>query len=210
MTDECVGHMTERVVIPPAEEIDLVERRYTDKKPGEAWPFEQTDDLISPLLPVGEGYKFHATGLTHDERGYPVINAEAQEKIVRRLIDKVRKHADEIIWLEEDGVDGSEVVVMAYGISARVVQPAIAKAREHGIKVGFIKMVTVWPFPEKRVKELAGQVNAMIMVEMNYGQVFLEMDRCAAGQCGTSVVGHAGGTVHNPDDIYDAIRGAAK
>ena len=98
MTDECVGHMTEKVVIPPAEEIELVERTYTDKKPGEAWPFDLMESKLTPMLPVGEGYKFHVTGLTHDDRGYPVINAEAQEKNVRHLVDKVMKHADDIIW----------------------------------------------------------------------------------------------------------------
>lgn len=210
MTDECVGHMTERVVIPPAEEIELVERRYTDKEPGEAWPYEPTEGGVSPFLPVGKGYKFHVTGLTHDYRGYPVINAETQETNVRRLIDKVNNHVDEIIWLEEKDVEGAEIVVMAYGISSRVIQPAITKARKEGIKVGQIKMVTVWPFPEKRVRELAGQVKSLIMVEMNYGQVFLEMDRCAAGKCQTYLVGHAGGTVHKPDDIYKIIKEAVK
>ena len=210
MTDECVGHMTEKVVIPPADEIELVERKYTKKKPGEAWPYESNGDGISPLLPVGKGYKFHITGLTHDEKGYPVINAKAHEWNVRRLMDKVNKHVDDIIWLQEQDVDDSEVVVMAYGISSRVMQPAIARARKEGIKVGQIKMVTVWPFPEKRVRELASKVKSLVMVEMNLGQVFLEMDRCAAGKCSTHLVGHAGGTVHKPDEIYDAIKEAAK
>jgi 2-oxoglutarate ferredoxin oxidoreductase subunit alpha len=210
MTDECVGHMTEKVVIPPAEEIELVERRYTDKKPGEAWPFQENGDSIPPMLPVGKGYKFHITGLTHDHRGYPVISAEAQEKNVRHLVDKIKKNADDIIWLEEQDVDDAEVVVMAYGISSRVMQPAIAKARKAGMKVGQIKMVTVWPFPEKRVRELAGKVNAMIMVEMNYGQVYWEMERCAAGKCRSYLVGHAGGTVHDPADIYETIKEAIK
>jgi len=210
MTDECVGHMTEKVVIPPPEEIELIARRYTDKKPDEALPFELTDDLVSPMLPVGKGYKFHVTGLTHDERGYPVINAEAQEKNVVRLMDKVNKHADDIIWLEESDVEDAEVVIMAYGISSRVVKPAIARAQKKGIKVGEVKMVTVWPFPEKRVKELASKVKALIMVEMNYGQVFLEMDRIVGGKCATYLAGHAGGTVHKPDDVYRIIKEAVK
>lgn len=210
MTDECVGHMTEKVVIPPPEEIELVERRYTTRKPGEAWPYEEADGLIPPMTPVGEGYKFHITGLTHDHRGYPVINAEAQEKNIRRLVDKVRVNAEEIIRLEEEEVEGAEVVVMAYGITSRVIQPAIARARADGIKVGRIKMVTIWPFPEKRVLELAGKVKALVMVEMNCGQVFLEMNRCAAGKCGTYLAGHAGGTVHDPDDVYNTIKEAVK
>jgi 2-oxoglutarate ferredoxin oxidoreductase subunit alpha len=210
MTDECVGHMTEKVVIPPPDEIELMERRYTDKKPGETWPYDEGEDGIAPLLPVGKGYKFHVTGLTHDHRGYPIINAEAQHQNVRHLIDKVTRHADDIIWLQEDEVDGAEIVVMAYGISSRVVQPAVAKARKEGLKVGLLKMVTVWPFCEKRVRELATQCKALIMVEMNFGQVFLEMDRCAAGKCRTYLVGHAGGTVHNPEDVYNTIKEAAK
>jgi len=210
MTDECVGHMTEKVVIPSAEEIELVERRYTNKKPGEAWPFEANGNDIAPMLPVGKGYKFHVTGLTHDYRGYPIINAEVQEKNVRHLIDKVKKHTDDIIWIEEKDVEGAELVVMSYGISSRVVQPAVEKAKKNGIKIGQIKMVTVWPFPEKRVRELAKKVKALVMVEMNYGQVFLEMDRCAAGKCKTYLCGHAGGTVHKPEDIYQTIKEAVK
>lgn len=210
MTDECVGHMTEKVVIPEPEKIDLIERRFTDKKPGEAWPFEWDEDPIPPLLPVGKGYKFHVTGLTHDKKGYPVINAEAQDINVRHLINKVKNNVDDIIWLEEKDIDDAEVIVMSYGISSRVSQPAIAKARKEGIKVGQIRMISVWPFPEKRVRELAEKVKALIMVELNFGQVFLEMDRCSRGKCNTLLVPHAGGTVHNPEDIYNTIKEAVK
>ena len=210
MTDECVGHMTEKVVIPPADEIELVERKFTDKKPGEAWPFEWNNGDIPPMLPVGKGYKFHITGLTHDEKGYPVINAEAQKKNVSKLMNKVRNNVDDIIWLEEQDTEDAEIIVMSYGISSRVAQPAIAKAKEEGIKIGQIRMITVWPFPEKRVRELAKKVKAMVMVELNYGQVFLEMDRCAAGNCRTSLIPHAGGTVHKPDDIYKVIKDVLK
>jgi 2-oxoglutarate ferredoxin oxidoreductase subunit alpha len=139
-----------------------------------------------------------------------VINAEAQKENVQHLMDKVRDNVDDIVWLEERDVDDAEIVVMAYGISSRVMQPAIAKARKEGIKVGQIKMVTVWPFPEKRVRELAGKLKAMVMVEMNYGQVYYEMDRVTAGKCKTFLVGHAGGTVHNPEDIYKVIKEAVK
>jgi 2-oxoglutarate ferredoxin oxidoreductase subunit alpha len=210
MTDECVGHMTEKVVIPPAEEIEIIERRYTDKKPGETGPYDGIGDVVPPMLPVGKGYRFHVTGLTHDERGYPIISADAQEKNVHHLMDKVNKNVDDIIWLEEKDVEGAEIVILAYGISSRVMQPAITKAKKDGIKIGQIKMVTVWPFPEKRIRELASKVKALIMVEMNLGQVYYEMERCAAGKCKTHLVGHAGGTVHKPDDIYKVIKEAVK
>ncbi len=214
MTDECVGHMTEKVVIPEAGQIDLIERRFTDKKPGEAWPYDfdgnGSSGVPSPMLPVGKGFRFHVTGLTHDTRGYPVINAEAQKINIIHLMDKIRKHADEIIWLEEKDVDDAEIVIMAYGISSRVMQPAIARARKEGIKVGQIKMVTVWPFPEQRVRELASKVKSLIMVEMNMGQVYYEMERCVAGKCKTFLVPHPGGTVHKPEEIYTVIKEAVK
>jgi 2-oxoglutarate ferredoxin oxidoreductase subunit alpha len=212
MTDECVGHMTEKVIIPPAEEIELFERPYTSKKPGEAWPFEWNGKGkgVPPMLPVGKGYKFHVTGLTHDTRGYPIINADAQAVNVKHLLDKINNNVDDIIWLEEQDVDGADVVVMAYGISSRVMQPAISRAKKEGIKIGQIKMVTVWPFPEKRVRELAGKVKSLVMVEMNFGQVYLDMERCAAGKCKTFLAPHAGGTVHKPDDIYKVIKEAVK
>ncbi|MEE9555129.1 MAG: 2-oxoacid:acceptor oxidoreductase subunit alpha [candidate division Zixibacteria bacterium] len=210
MTDECVGHMTEKVVIPPADEIDLIERNYTKKKPGEAWPFETNGNGQPPMLPVGEGYKFHVTGLTHDHKGYPVITADAHKINVDHLMAKVMDNVDDIIWLEERDVDGADIVVMAYGISSRVMQPAITKAQKEGLKVGQIKMVTVWPFPEKRVRELAEKVKALVMVEMNLGQVYYEMDRIAAGKCKTYLVGSTGGTVHKPEDIYNIIKEAAK
>jgi len=210
MSDECVGHMTEKVVIPAAEDIDLVERVYTTKSPGETWPFELMGKGITPMQPVGQGHKFHVTGLTHDYRGYPVINAEAQDKNIRHLVDKIRNHVDEITRLGEKDLEDAEIIVMSYGISSRVVQPAVARARKEGIKVGQLRLVTVWPFPEKRVRELAGKVKAMLMVEMNMGQVYFEMERCAAGQTKCYLAPHPGGTVHNPEDIYKTIKEAVK
>jgi 2-oxoglutarate ferredoxin oxidoreductase subunit alpha len=210
MTDECVGHMTERVVIPEADQIELEPRRYTKKKPGEGWPFEHNGSDIPPMLPIGEGYRFHVTGLTHDYRGYPVIDAEAQKWKVEHLMDKVRKHADEIIRYEQEGVEDAEVVVMAYGISSRVVRRAIDQARSDGIKVGLVKLITIWPFAEKLVAELSARVKSLVMVELNMGQLYYEMERCAKGRCKTTLVGHTGGAVHKPEVIYAAIKEAAQ
>jgi 2-oxoglutarate ferredoxin oxidoreductase subunit alpha len=210
MTDECIGHMTEKVVIPKAEDIQLEPRHYTKKKPGEAGPFENETFDIPPLLPVGEGYHFHVTGLTHDQRGYPVINPEAQAWKVQHLVDKVRLHADEIIRFEEEEVEGADVVVVAYGISSRVVRPAIDEARKQGIKVGLLKLITIWPFPESHIRQLAQKVKSIVTVEMNMGQVHFEVERCVQGKCATHLVGHTGGTIHRPDAIMAAIKESAQ
>ena len=209
MMDECVGHMTEKVVIPPAEEIEIAPRRITTLPPEEYWPYVPDKDLVPPMPPVGEGYKFHVTGLTHDYRGYPVMNAECQQTCVSRLIEKITKNADDIIITNETDIDDADVVVVSYGITSRVTLPAIEKARREGIKVGHLRLITIWPFPEKRVRELAGKIKAFVVPEINAGQIVLEVERCAAGQCPSYKASHLGGWVHDPDDIYKVIKEAA-
>ena len=210
MTDECVGHMTEKVVIPPADKIEIVERKWYKGPKSKYLPFMCNEDLVPPMVKAGDGYKFHVTGLTHDEKGYPVINAECQEMCVRRLVDKIRKNAEDIIRIEEDATEKADVVVISYGITSRVALKAIADARKKGIKVGTLRLVTVWPFPERRVKQLAEKVKAFVVPEINYGQVVLEVERCAAGKANTILVPHGGGWVHDPEDILKAIKEAAK
>ncbi len=210
MMDECVGHMTEKVVIPHAEDIEITPRRFTKLPPEEYLPYKPCEDLVPEMIKAGDGYKIHTTGLTHDERGYPVMTPEMQDTLVRRLMDKINKNVDDIIEIEEENVEDADVIVMAYGITSRVTQPAIARAREKGIKVGFIKMITVWPFPEKRIKQLAEKVKAFVMPEINMGQVVLELERVVNGKAKTFLIPHAGGWVHEPDDIYKVIEEAVK
>ena len=210
LMDECVGHMTEKVVIPPASEIPVVKRRLTQKKPGEYLPYDPGVDGVPEFARAGDGYRFHVTGLTHDERGYPVMTAECQDRCVRRIVDKVRSNADRIARFEEEDTRGADVVVVAYGITARVARMAIETAREKGVKVGFLRLVVVWPFPETRIRDLAGRVKAFVVPEINLGQMVLEVERCAGGRARTVSVPHPGGTVHDPEDICRAILEAAR
>jgi 2-oxoglutarate/2-oxoacid ferredoxin oxidoreductase subunit alpha len=210
MMDECVGHMTERVDIPPADQIEVVPRRFTKKPHGEYLPYEPGENMVPDMVKAGTGHRFHITGLTHDERGYPVINAAAQEKMVHRLIDKIRLQADKIVRYEEEQVEGADVVLMSYGITYRVALRAMELARARGVKVGSLRLIVCWPFPEKRVAEIAQKAKAMVMVEMNMGQMYLEMDRAAKNRCKTVLVPHAGGTVHDPEVILAAIMEAVR
>lgn len=210
MMDECVGHMTERVVIPPADQIEIIPRRFTTAKPGEYLPFKPDPDLVPPIVKAGDGYRVHITGLTHDERGYPVMNADCQEKCVHRLVDKIRKNADKIVKFEEEGTDDCDVVVVSYGITSRVALRSIEMAKQKGVKVGHLRLITAWPFPEKRVKELAQKVKAFVIPELNYGQMFFELERVVGGKADVHLVPHGGGTVHNPVTIYNCIMEAVK
>jgi 2-oxoglutarate ferredoxin oxidoreductase subunit alpha len=207
LMDECVGHMNEKVVIPKAEEIQVVPRRYTQSKPGSYFPYRpEYDGYIPGMVKAGDGYFFHTTGLTHDERGYPDMNAAAQEKLVRRLVDKIRKNADAIVRYEEDGLEDADVVVVAYGITSRVAYAAVEMARQRGLKVGVLRPITIWPFPERKVRELSKRVKAFVVAELNYGQISLEVERLAAGRGSRTVLaGHGGGTVHEPEAILEKI-----
>ena len=210
MMDECVGHMTERVDIPSAEEIEVRARRYTTKSAEDFLPYEPGEGMVPDMMKAGDNLRFHVTGLTHDAKGYPVISPEMQAENIGRIVDKIRLQADDIIRYEEDQVEDADVVIVAYGITYRVALRAVAMARKEGAKVGIHRLVVCWPFPEKRIRELAGMGKALVMPEMNLGQMYYEMERCAAGQTKTVLVPHHGGTVHDPAVIYNAIMEASR
>lgn len=210
MADAEVGHMTEKVVIPPPEKIPLYPRRKPKVPPGAGFrPFEPGEDLVPPMPVAGEGYRIHVTGLTHDERGYPAMSEEAQDHLVRRLVEKIRRNRDRILQVEERDLEDAEVVICAYGISARTAQWPLEQARREGIRVGMLRLITVWPFPEEHVRVLARRVRAFVVPEINMGQIALEVERCAAGQAPVYLVPHAGGGIHRPEQVLAAIRRAA-
>jgi 2-oxoglutarate ferredoxin oxidoreductase subunit alpha len=210
MLDECVGHMTEKVLIPEADKIEVVPRRLTSKSPQEFLPYRVNGGMVPEFARAGDGYRFHTTGLTHDERGYPDMSVECQKKSVTRLVEKIRSNADRIVRFEEAKTRGAEVVVVSYGITSRVTREGIDLARRQGVKVGHIRLVVAWPFPEKRIRQLAGKVKAFVVPEVNLGQMVLEVERCAAGQAPAIAVSHAGGGVHDPEEIGAAIVRAAQ
>jgi 2-oxoglutarate ferredoxin oxidoreductase subunit alpha len=133
------------------------------------------------------------------------MTAECQQELVPRLVQKIRANSAEIIHIEESGVEGAEVVLLSYGITSRVARAAVQKARKEGRKVGELRLITLWPFPEERIRELADSIAGFVVPEINLGQMALEVERCAAGKTRTRHVPHAGGWVHDPEDIYQAI-----
>jgi 2-oxoglutarate ferredoxin oxidoreductase subunit alpha len=210
MLDECVGHMTEKVVIPEAGQISITPRRFTQAPPAEYRPFEPRADLVPDMVKAGDGYRFHVTGLTHDERGYPSMTVDTQDRMVRRLLDKLKPLADSRAMFETENLDDADVVVVSYGITSRVAQRAIQLARARGAKVGKFRIISAWPFPEPHIARIASQVKAFVVPELNMGQMALEVARAAAGKAAVIPVSHAGGGVHNPDVILKAILEAAR
>jgi 2-oxoglutarate/2-oxoacid ferredoxin oxidoreductase subunit alpha len=203
--DEVVGHMTEKVVIPKREELKIVERPRPRQKPAEYLPFDSAGPLPAPMAVAGQGYHVHVTGLTHDERGYPVITDAVQERNVRHIVDKIRKNAHKIIQVETIGLDDAEVVVVAYGCTARVARQAVEDLRTRGHKAGYVRLITLWPFPSNLIRNLAKQVKAFIVPEINYGQMAYEVERTSQGKAEVVLMALMGGSIHTPSEIEDAV-----
>lgn len=205
MADEVVGHMVERVEIPPAEQIEHWERKRPKVPPnGKFDPFKADKDLVPPMVHAGEGYRIHYTGLTHDEHGYPDMSAETHHRLVTRLVEKVRHNAPYFTHYEGYYLEDAEIAVVAFGCTARSARRAVRLARQEGIPVGLLRLVSIWPFPENAVRKLLPQVSKFIVAEMNLGQISREVERVIR----TPVRGvyHAGGAMIPPEPILDAIQ----
>lgn len=209
MADEVVGHMVERVVIPETDQIPTWERKRPNGKEKDHFkPFEITDpDLVPPMVHAGDGYRIHYTGLTHDEHGYPDMSPVTHQSLVTRLTDKIRVNVDEIIQIEESFMEGARIVVIAYGSTARSARRAVKEARNLGIPAGFLRLISVWPFPEKKVQELALEIDSFIVAEMNLGQIVHEVERLVHQP--VTGIHHAGGAMMSPDSILQAIQEVA-
>jgi len=206
LVDEIVAHMWEKVVILSSEKIKIANRKKPNVPTEKYMPFMPDDNLVPPMACFGEGFSFHATGLTHDEHGYPQTqSSEVQQRLVNRLCDKIRKNADKIIRVEEVMLDDADMVVVAYGIVARAALSAVRKARAEGIKAGLLRLITLWPFPEKHVGKIAKQAKAIVVAEMNCGQLVREVER-SAKETPVVFLSKLGEDPHTPIEILDAIR----
>jgi 2-oxoglutarate ferredoxin oxidoreductase subunit alpha len=206
MTDEIVGHLSERVVIPEAKAIKTASRTKPKGRKDRFKPYAPGPNGVAPMAAAGDGYNIHVTGLTHDEKGYPVMTVEAQDEMMTRLVDKVRKNLDHIIRTESYRLDDAEIVIVSYGVSSRTSQAAVDEAREQGIKAGLLRLITIWPFAEDQIRELAKRVKGFVTVEINLGQIHREVERCAAGAVPAFLVGHPGGTIIPPERVIDTLK----
>jgi len=206
MTDEMIGHLSERVVIPEAKTIKTVTRSRPKGRKDRFNPFEPGPNGVAPMAAAGEGYHIHVTGLTHDNRGYPVMTVETQEWMMDQIVGKIRRNLDDIIRTEAYRLDDAEIVIVSYGVSARTSLAAVDEARDLGIKAGLLRLITVWPFPENQIRELANRIKGFITVELNLGQIHLEVERCTAGKVPASLVGHPGGTIITPERVIEALK----
>ena len=204
MADEIVGHMREKITIP--EKTEIVPRNMPKEGPETFLPFKAAPDGTSPMPSFGDGYKLQVTGLTHDERGYPDASTpQTHSKLVNRLVNKILSKTNELASVKSMYTDDADVLVVSYGAPSRSVTTAVKKARESGIKAGFIKLETVWPFPEDILREAALNAHRVVVVEMNLGQIFHEVQRVLRDH-EVELIPKIGGEMHKPEEILRVIQ----
>ncbi|MBD3191925.1 MAG: 2-oxoacid:acceptor oxidoreductase subunit alpha [Candidatus Heimdallarchaeota archaeon] len=210
LTDESICHMMEKLVIPPKSKINQKYRKKPRCNPENYLSFKAGKDLIPSMATAGEGYNVFVTGLTHDEKGYPEISAEAQEKLVKRLCDKILLNEEKIRKTESYLVDDADILVISFGITSRSAKGAINLAREKGIKAGLLRLITIWPFPVSLVQELADKVKAIVVAEINNGQIVKEVREVTQRSVPVILSSKLGGIVHTPKEILSKIEEANK
>lgn len=206
LLDEIIGHVYEKVSLPDPDSLKIINRKKPDCKPEEYLAYKIDDTLIPAMANFGEGYRYHVTGLVHDETGFPTNDTKKIDAMLNRLLGKLDKYQDEILQWEETDLEDAEIAIVTYGSSARSSRVALRKAREEGIPAGMLRIQTLWPFPTRAINQLARQVSHIIVPELNLGQIAHEVEHAVAGQCPVLRENRINGDPIHPDDILKKIK----
>lgn len=209
MADEVLGHMREKITIPDPSSYKLVDRKKPTVCPDEFVPYRPDEDDIPPMPAFGDGYRWHVTGLTSNEWGFPTNDAPDIDLKANRIIRKVDRFRDDIVRYKEEYMDDAEVAVVSYGSVYRSALRAIRELREQGVKVGHFRPITLWPFPDKEIAELSKRVKYIIVPELNAGQMVLEVERAVKNNCEVIQKSLINGELYKPAEIMSFIKEVA-
>lgn len=205
LTDEIIGHMREKIIIPEEGALEIWDRPRTTVPPEKYKPYDTSAGIIPPIADFGTGYRWHVTGLNHDETGFPTNNPSLVQPEEERLLAKVTENLKVIEKYEYLPKKGSKIGIVAYGSSARSAKSAISQALERDIPIDFLRPITLWPYPEEPTREMAQNVDVIIVPEMNLGQMIHEVQRCIEGRAKVVGVNRADGEPITPEQILDRI-----
>jgi len=205
LMDEVVGHMREKIQLPPEKGVPVMNRLRPTVPPEWYAPYEDTPSRVPAMAAFGDGYRYHITGLVHDTQGFPTGKTAEIQALMSRLSEKITKNRKDIVMVDNDFMDDAEVAVVAYGSVARSARRAVVLARNGGVKAGLVRPVTLWPFPQLAINRLAERMEAIIIPEMNLGQYLREVERHAHGGCRIVPVSCVDGTLHTPEVILRTI-----
>jgi 2-oxoglutarate ferredoxin oxidoreductase subunit alpha len=208
LLDETIGHMSGKAILPTKEEVKagIKLRKTFDGAPSEYKPYECENDQPAVLNPMFKGYRYHFTGLHHDETGHPTEDEQKCDDLINRLFRKVENHTDEIELNEEYMLDDAEIMIIAYGSMALSVKEAVNRLRAEGIKVGMFRPITLWPSPAKRIKELCDKIQKVLVTELNLGQYLEEIER-VSGRRDFTTLFKANGRPIAPIEIVEKVKG---
>jgi 2-oxoglutarate ferredoxin oxidoreductase subunit alpha len=204
--DEVVGHLIETVELPAPGAVEVVERTWESGPPENHQPYAAGDDGVPLMARPGDGYRTHMTGLTHAEDGFPTQDPSAVDRVMRRLLGKLDRHREAIESFETIECEDAEVLIVAYGITARSARRAVRQAREHGVRAGLFRPITMWPFPERAFRDVAGRAAAVLVPEMSAGQLCLEVDRHCTPAGGVERLTRVDGQPIEPAEILERVR----
>jgi len=207
MTDEIIAHLNEKIELPEPSTIKIINRQKPTVPPEKYVPYAMTDTDIPPMANFGEGYRYHVTGLAHDETGFPTNDPAKIEEQLLRINRKIERYRDEIVEVEEFATEKMEVLVIAYGATARSAKKAVQLARENGRRAGLLKLKTIWPFPEKEIAQLAQKVSRIVVPELNLGQIAHEVEWATCRALPVVRVNRINGEPITPHEILQAIVG---
>ena len=206
LTDELVGHLTERLEIPDKLNIEIINRLQPTVSPDKYLPYENTESMIPPMANFGEGYRYHVTGLVHDETGFPTNDSDKATEMLMRLHNKIGKNTDDIIEVEHINIDNDmDTLIIAYGSSARSARRALISAREEGHKAGMLILKTIWPFPEKEIQSAVKNAKKIIVPELNLGQISHEVEWATNRALPVHKINRINGESIKPSEIYKLI-----
>jgi 2-oxoglutarate ferredoxin oxidoreductase subunit alpha len=206
--DEITAHMREKIELPDPSRLNVVDRRKPKLAPGEPYfPYDPGPDLVPAMANYGEGYRYHMTGLNHDNTGFPTGNAELMEAGNRRLLDKIEANKDKLLRYETYRTEDAEILIVAYGSSARSARRAVDDAREKGVKVGLFRVITLYPIPDEAIRQAASKVRRVIVPEMNLGQYVMVVQRVLGHAVPVSGIHQVNGEPIQPSRILAHILG---
>ncbi|HOO55845.1 MAG TPA: 2-oxoacid:acceptor oxidoreductase subunit alpha [bacterium] len=205
LMDEVIGHMRETVWMPPEENLPVINRIRPSVPPEWYKPYEVTPTNVPPMAAFGDGYRYHITGLVHDQNGFPTRRPDEVKEFRARLRDKIELARSDLVKVEAECIDDARIAVLAYGSVSRSARRAVVLARKGGTKVGLVRPVTLWPFPYRSVSRLADHVDVIIVPELNMGQYVGEVERYACGKCRVVPLNRIDGEFIEPEEILECI-----
>ncbi|MBE3579531.1 MAG: 2-oxoacid:acceptor oxidoreductase subunit alpha [Caldanaerobacter subterraneus] len=205
LMDEVIGHLRETVSLDEYGDIEIIERKIPEDIENYL-PYKDIENGVVPLIPFGKGVRYHVTGLVHNEKGLPTNDTKIAERLIKRLVDKIEKNKEDIVMYEEKGEKEGDILFISFGSTSRAVEEAAEELKKEGFKVGIFRPITIWPFPDTKLRKIYPKFRKIFVVEMNRGQLYYEVDRIVKMEGAVENINKANGEFFTPCEIVEKVK----